>query len=202
MANFGNHTIPIFQDDILTVKEYLRIAINVVFYHRWLNNNNNYEEESNISKNITYLKINDESLEKEIQSLLKQIDGYISYQNKFQITLNFYTKLVTQLYFFQKPEGLWERWNFLVTVSDNNNSPDKESKIRRFISAIIKELNAGKDFMPDIKLNDFEKCDNNNNNDKNSNFPYEIKLSPEFDQQSMLTIFKNMDIKNSFNKMV
>ena len=202
MANFGNHTIPIFQDDILTVKEYLRIAINVVFYHRWLNNNNNYEEESNISKNITYLKINDESLEKEIQSLLKQIDGYISYQNKFQITLNFYTKLVTQLYFFQKPEGLWERWNFLVTVSDNNNSPDKESKIRRFISAIIKELNAGKDFMPDIKLNDFEKCDNNNNNDKNSNFPYEIKLSPEFDQQSMLTIIKNMDIKNSFNKMV
>ena len=201
MANFGSHTIPIFQDDISTVKEYLRIAINVVFYHRWLNNNNNYEEESNISKNITYLKIDDESLEKEIQSLLKQIDGYISYQNKFQITLNFYTKLVTQLYFFQKPEGLWERWNFLVTVSDNNNSPDKESKIRRFISAIIKELNAGKDFMPDIKLNDFEKCDNNNN-DKNSNFPYEIKLSPEFDQQSMLTIFKNMDIKNSFNKMV
>ena len=201
MANFGNHTIPIFQDDILTVKEYLRIAINVVFYHRWLNNSNYYEEESDISKNISYLKINDESLEKDIQSLLKQIDGYISYQNKFQITLNFYTKLVTQLYFFQKTEGLWERWNFLVTVSDNNNnSLDKESKIRKFISTIIKELNTGKDFMPDIKLNDFEKCDNNN--DKNSNFPYEIKLSPEFDQQSMLTIFKNMDIKNSFNKMV
>ena len=199
MANFGSHTIPIFQDDISTVKEYLRIAINVVFYHRWFNNNNNYEEESNISKNISYMKIKDESLEKEIESLLKQIDGYISYQNKFQITLNFYTKLITQLYFFQRPEGLWERWNFLVTVSDSNNTQDKESKIRKFISAIIKELNIGKDFMPDIKLNDFDKCDNNN--DKNANFPYEIKLSPEFDQQSMLTIFKNMDIKNSFNKM-
>ena len=55
--------------------------------------------------------------------------------------------------------------------------------------------------MPDIELNDFENMNNINNKGKNSNFPFEIKISNEFDQQSMLSIFKNMDIKNSFNKM-
>ena len=201
MANFGNHTIPIFQDDILTVKEYLTIAINVIFYHRWLNNNNYIEEQSNINKNISYIKIKDDSLDKEINNLLSQIDNYFPNQNKFQITLNFYSRLVPQLYFFTKLEGLWEKWNFLIKISDNN-STDKESKIRKFISTIIKELNSGKDFMPDIELNDFENMNNINNKGKNSNFPFEIKISNEFDQQSMLSIFKNMDIKNSFNKMI
>ena len=201
MANFGNHIIPIFQDDILTVKEYLTIAINVIFYHRWLNNNNYIEEQSNINKNISYIKIKDDSLDKEINNLLNQIDNYFPNKNKFQITLNFYSRLVPQLLFFNKLEGLWEKWNFLIKISDNN-STDKESKIRKFISTIIKELNSGKDFMPDIELNDFENMNNINNKGKNSNFPFEIKISNEFDQQSMLSIFKNMDIKNSFNKMI
>ena len=55
--------------------------------------------------------------------------------------------------------------------------------------------------MPDLKLNDFENIDDKN--DKNTfNFPYEIKLTPEFEQQSIISIFKNMNIKDSFDKMV
>ena len=52
--------------------------------------------------------------------------------------------------------------------------------------------------MPDLKLNNFE-----NVNDKKENgfdFPYEIKLTPEFEQQSIISIFKNMNLKDSLDK--
>ena len=74
MSNFGNHTITIFEDDLYTVKEYLKIALNTVFYHRWLKNNDYTEEESSIN-NIYYLKINKKSLQEEIKELLKKIEN-------------------------------------------------------------------------------------------------------------------------------
>ena len=37
MSNYDNHIVGIFQDDIETVKEFLKIAINTIFFHRWIN---------------------------------------------------------------------------------------------------------------------------------------------------------------------
>ena len=214
MATYGNHTLPIFKDDIFTIKEYLKIAINIIFYHRWLNNNNVIEEKS--INDISYLKIDNDTLEKEINNLLSQLDKYCQkdydynsdnqYPNQYnlQIILNFYTKKVTQLLFWSKPEGLWEKWNFLVTVTDTSSEKeDKEAKIRKFVSIIIKELNSGKDFMPDIYLNEFENINEKNSDSNNdSNFPFEITITQEFEQSNMISIFQNMNIKGSFNKII
>ena len=40
MSNYDCHNIGIFQDDLETVKEFLKLAINTIFFHRWINNNN------------------------------------------------------------------------------------------------------------------------------------------------------------------
>ena len=199
MSNIGNHIIQIFKDDKPTVKEYLKIAINMIIFHRWLNNNNYIEIKSGIN-NISYIKIDSESLDNDINNILSQIENYSSNQSNFQITIKFYTKIEKKFYIFSKPQGLWEKWNLLVTISDNN-SLDKENKIRKYISFIIKELNSEKDFMPDIKLNDFENV-NDKNDGNNFDFPYEIVLTPEFEQQSIISIFKNINLKDSFDKMI
>ena len=184
MSNFGNHTITIFEDDLYTVKEYLKIALNTVFYHRWLKNNDYTEEESSIN-NIYYLKINKKSLQEEIKELLKKIENLSKSNNKFQITLNFYTEKVKKYYIYENLEGLWETWNFLVIISDKN-SKDKETKIRRFISYILKELNDEKDFMPDIDVN-LEQFTSSNSDSKNQfKFPFEIKVNTDFEQTSIL----------------
>ena len=184
MSNFGNHTITIFEDDLYTVKEYLKIALNTVFYHRWLKNNDYTEEESSIN-NIYYLKINKKSLEKEIEELLNKVENLSKSNNKFQITLNFYTEKVKKYFIYESLEGLWETWNFLVIISDKN-SKDKETKIRRFISYILKELNDEKDFMPDIDVNLEQFTSNNSDNNNKFKFPFEIKVNNEFEQTSIL----------------
>ena len=189
MSNFGNHTITIFEDDLYTVKEYLKIALNTVFYHRWLKNNDYTEEESSIN-NIYYLKINKKSLQEEIKALLKKIENLSKSSNKFQITLNFYTEKVKKYYIYENLEGLWETWNFLVIISDKN-SKDKETKIRRFISYILKELNDEKDFMPNIDVNLEQFTSNNSDSHDKSNFPFEINVNTDFEQTSILSIINN-----------
>lgn len=181
--------ITIFEDDLYTVKEYLKIALNTVFYHRWLKNNDYTEEESSIN-NIYYLKINKNSLQEEIKELLKKVENLSKTNNKFQITLNFYTEKVKRYYIYENLEGLWERWNFLVIISDKN-SKDKETKIRRFISYILKELNDEKDFMPDIDVNLEQFTSNKSDSHDKSNFPFEIKVNTDFEQTSILSIINN-----------
>ena len=216
MANYGNHTLHIFQDDKDTVKEYLKIAINIIFYHRCLNNNNFILEKS-IINDISYFKIDSDIIEKEMNNIYEKIDNdcefycdddnvknHNSNQYKFQITLNFYTKMVTQFYFFSKPEGLWEKWNFLVIITDKSTeNEDKENKIRKFISIILKELNSEKNFMPDINLDDCENFNEKNNATKSEDyFPFELKIGNDFEQESMIAIFNKMNIKGSFNRMI
>jgi len=186
MANCGNHAINIFEDDLYTVKEYLKIALNTVFYHRWLKNNDYTEEESSIN-NIYYLKINDKSLEEEINELNKKIENLSKTNNKLQITLNFYTEKVKRYLIYESLEGLWETWNFLVIISDKNTK-DKETKMRKFISYILKELNDEKSYMPDIDINLEQFTSNNLNSDKKSKFPFEIKVNADFEQNSILAI--------------
>ena len=189
MSNFRIHTITIFEDDLYTVKEYLKIALNIVFYHRWLINNDYTEEKSNIN-NIYYLKINKKSLEKEIEELLNKVENLSKSNNKFQITLNFYTEKVKRYFLYETLEGLWETWNFLVIISDKN-SKDKETIIRRFISYILKELNDEKDFMPDIDVNLEQFTSNNSDSNNKFKFPFEIKVNTDFEQTSILSIINN-----------
>ena len=198
MSNFGKHIMPIFEDDLETIKEYIKISLNIIFFHRWLNNNN-YKEENSIINNISYMKINDDTLEKKIDGVLSQITSFSSKNQKLQITLSLYSNESTHLFFYKKKDGLWEKWIFLVTVS-NNSSIEKENKIRKYLSNVIKELNSEKDFMPDLELNDFEDANVKNTYNKNLFlFPYEISISQEFEQENILSVLKNMNIKDSFN---
>ena len=200
MSNIGMHTMGIFEDDLLTVKECLKIALYTIFYHRWLNNNNYTDEESNIT-NISYKKINNDLLEKEINDLFQKIDNYSKSNQKLQITLSFYTTN-RSFFFYSKNEGLWEKWNFLIIIS-NKEPSDRESKVRDYLFKIIKELNTEKDFMPDLELDNFENInDNNINNNNDFNFPFEIIVNPEFDQESILSILKNLNVKESFDNLL
>ena len=206
MSNVGNHTISIFEDDLETIKEFIKISFNTIFYHRWLNNTNYIEEESNI-KNISYMKINEKSLEDKINDILKQIENKSKSNNKFQITINFYTKKSYTFYFYENLEGLWETWSFLIKISDDSSN-DKEKKIRKYISNILKELNKEPNFMPDINL-DLNEIENNNNNNSNKtdelNFPYEIIIDNEFSEQTILSLFNNINNLNprdSFNRIL
>ena len=192
MSNYDNHIVGIFQDDIETVKEFLKIAINTIFFHRWINNNN-YICETSLIKDISYMKIEDNDLQKDLDNLLNNITTYYSksYQ-KFQIDLDFYTKNQGFLLgLFQKKESCWEKWNILIKIVEEG-SKDKGTKLRNFLSRILKQLNTDKDFMPEINLDNFEDMDINNKkeNKNNFNFPYEIKLNKEFEQESFIKLFK------------
>ena len=197
MSNIDNHIVGIFQDDLETVKEFLKIAINTIIFNRWLNNTN-YICEKSIIKDISYMKIEDASVEKDIDNILNDISYYSKNHQKFQINLEFYTRNKGFfLGFFQKKES-WEKWNILVIVSDKS-SENKEKKMRTFISMIIKKLNTDKDFMPEVDLEEFGNIGNSEiQNDKNcTNFPYELSLNKEFEQNSIINIVKN----SSFDKI-
>ena len=185
MANYGKHIIPLFEDDVLTIKEYLKIVLNIIFYHRWLGSNNYIQTKSNIN-NISYMKISDETLENEIEKNLSLIEKYSFNSSKLQVTLNFYSSKTYQYFFMQKLIGLWEKWDFLILVSkQGSNNNEKEKKIRKFIFTILKELNNEKDFMPDlnfdVQLNE-------------QTFPYEIKIETDIDNENIISLFKNMTI--------
>ena len=202
MSFFDEHTINIFTDDAITVKEYIKLSLNLIFFHRWLNNNNYSEEVSNIN-DISYEKINDESVQNEINNALNKFDEYSKMYNEIQITLKFYTKTTTTLFLFSKSEGLWEKWNILVKISNNCAEESKEEKMRKFICEIIQELNCDKFYMPDLFLEDFE-CETDVNNDKKNEcgFPFEIKVDPNFSQESILNLFKNLNVNNNTNTKI
>ena len=99
---------------------------------------------------------------------------------KLIINFNFYTEKVKRYLIYESLEGLWETWNFLVIISDKNTK-DKETKMRRFISYILKELNDEKSYMPNIDINLDQFTSNDSNSDKKSKFSFEIKVNPDFE---------------------
>ena len=185
MTNYGKHILPLFEDDILTIKEYLRIAINIIFYHRWIGCNNYTQVKSNIN-NISYMKLSIESLENEIEKYISSIENYSNDSNKLQVTLNFYTSKISRFFIMEKLVDLWEKWDFLFLISkEGSKISEKEKKIRKFIFIILKELNNEKDFMPDLNFN-VELPE--------ETFPYEIKIETDLDNENIISLFKNMTI--------
>ena len=55
MTNYGNYDIPVFEDDLYTIKEFIRISLHTIFFHRWLGENQFEDVESQFS-NIYYVK--------------------------------------------------------------------------------------------------------------------------------------------------
>lgn len=54
MTNYGNYEIPVFQDDLQTIKEFMRISLHSIFYHRFLSDSETEDVESSFS-NINYV---------------------------------------------------------------------------------------------------------------------------------------------------
>ena len=254
MANFGDYQIPHFEDDLITINEFLRIVLNTIFFHRWIGETN-FEDCDSIIPNITYVKIKNENLQKTIESKIsllekniiktqhaqvilnfyeKKVKKFFLYDElsnnweswKFlfilkkeqkkssnndnenenendndiiktqhaQVILNFYEKKVKKFFLYEELSNIWESWTFLFIIkneqndySDNDNS-NKENKIRKYLSFILQKLNDKIDYMPnfsmDIKLPE-------------ETFPFEIIINTEMKENDLISIIKDMNIKNA-----
>ena len=198
MSNYEDHVIGLYQDDIDSVKEFLKIAINTIFFHRWINNKN-YNCESSAIKDISFMKIKDNTLDEKIGKILDQLSYDSKTYNKFQMIIEFYKyNQGGFLGWFQK-KTLWERWNILIIIKEEG-STDKEDNMRRLITMILQNLNNNIDFMPEIELEGFENMDmddNDKGNKNDSDFPFELKLVKHFEQASYIKLFET----KNFNKI-
>ena len=189
MSNFDSHSIGIFKDDLLTVKEFVKVAINTIIFNRWIINNN-YICESSAINNISYMKIKDDNLQNSIKRLLDNMSNLSKSDKNFQIDLEFYTQNQSYFWGLIQSKVYWQKWNILVQISDEG-SHNKEKNMREFLAKILKELNTDKDFMPDIKLENFKDIEENKNDEnKDFNFPYELNIKPCFSTEA----FKNLSI--------
>lgn len=147
MANYGNYEIPVFEDDINTIKEFLRISLHTIFFHRWLGEDNFEDIESQFS-NISYVKLKNPELDKIIESNITNFEKNMLKVSKAQIILNFYQKKVSKFYIMEELVNMWESWKlFFIVKKDNsetlhelNNSKQKENKIREYLYFILEKV--------------------------------------------------------------
>ncbi len=202
MSNYGIYQIPQFEDDISNIKEFLRIAFNTIFFHRWLGETN-FEDCDSIIPNITYVKIKNENLQKTIESKISLLEKNIIKTQHAQVILNFYEKKVKKFFLYDELSNNWESWKFLFILkkeqkkssnndnenkNENDNDIIKENKIRKYLSFILQKLNDKIDYMPnfsmDIKLPE-------------ETFPFEIIINTEMKENDLISIIKDMNIKNA-----
>jgi hypothetical protein len=202
MANFGDYQIPHFEDDLITINEFLRIVLNTIFFHRWIGETN-FEDCDSIIPNITYVKIKNENLQKTIESKISLLEKNIIKTQHAQVILNFYEKKVKKFFLYDELSNNWESWKFLFILkkeqkkssnndneneNENDNHIIKENKIRKYLSFILQKLNDKIDYMPnfsmDIKLPE-------------ETFPFEIIINTEMKENDLISIIKDMNIKNA-----
>ena len=202
MANFGDYQIPHFEDDLITINEFLRIVLNTIFFHRWIGETN-FEDCDSIFPNITYVKIKNENLQKTIESKISLLEKNIIKTQHAQVILNFYEKKVKKFFLYDELSNNWESWKFLFILkkeqkkssnndneneNENDNDIIKENKIRKYLSFILQKLNDKIDYMPnfsmDIKLPE-------------ETFPFEIIINTEMKENDLISIIKDMNIKNA-----
>ena len=192
MSEIGEYTLILFEDDILELKELLEMSLNIIFFHRNLSNNN-YEEAQSKLTNITYVKLTNETLSKEIIKIINDIEN--NFKNDSQI----YGQILT-LSFFEKTEkkdNPWEKWNFILVLSEKeiskkkdelivdeeNKEFDKENKIREYIFKIIEKLNDKGNYMPSVNLND--------KNLENETFLHKYETKKIKNEEEYLSLFNN-----------
>ena len=193
MANFGDYQIPHFEDDLITINEFLRIVLNTIFFHRWIGETN-FEDCDSIIPNITYVKIKNENLQKTIESKISLLEKNIIKTQHAQVILNFYEKKVKKFFLYEELSNIWESWTFLFIIkneqndfSDNDNS-NKENKIRKYLSFVLQKLNDKIDFMPNFSME---------TKLPEETFPYEIVINTEMKENDLMSIIKDMNIKNA-----
>lgn len=191
MTNYGKYNMPVFIEEISIIKDLIKITLHTIFYHRWQSIENTSEAESRIFSNIKFIKLNNLSLEKQIEEKVKLIENSLINKGKVQIVLNFYQKKKKQYFVLETNENLWESWNFSFLIKSNdendnleysiinynngdnvdkvkkNTIENRENNIREYIYKVIETLNSKIDYMPDF---DFE----NINSSDNELFPYTV----------------------------
>ena len=192
MSEIGEYTLILFEDDILELKELLEMSLNIIFFHRNLSNNN-YEDAQSKLTNITYVKLTNETLSKEIIKIINDIEN--NFKNDSQIygqilTLSFFEKV-------EKKDNPWEKWNFILVfskkeiakkkdeliVDEENKEFDKENKIREYIFKIIEKLNDKGNYMPSVNLND--------KNLENETFLHKYETKKIKNEEEYLSLFNN-----------
>ena len=192
MSEIGEYTLILFEDDILELKELLEMSLNIIFFHRNLSNNN-YEDAQSKLTNITYVKLTNETLSKEIIKIITDIEN--NFKNDSQIygqilTLSFFDKI-------EKKDNPWEKWNFILVLSkkeitkkkdelivdEENKEFDKENKIREYIFKIIEKLNDKGNYMPSVNLND--------KNLENETFLHKYETKKIKNEEEYLSLFNN-----------
>lgn len=178
MNSYAKYDIPVFVDEIQIIKEVVRIALNTIFYHRYLGEKQFKDVESSISY-IYYIKLDNNKIEKEIEKQLEAIEKAIQKKGSVQIVVNFYQKKIKQYYLLEKLDNLWESWSMFFMLNSTNNAPvqkkiSKEVKVREYLFNIISLINDKYDFMPDIK--DIYSIKENcvKNDDSCALFPFEV----------------------------
>ena len=167
MSDYAEYTIILYEEDILQIKEIFEISLNIIFFHRYLGNIDYQDVQSKLNK-ISYVKLKNEKLSKDIYNIINQIEK--NFENNTQygqlFSLKFYEKEKNK----KNLKYPWEIWNFILILSrtedvkDKNvinnkketyeNDGDKENKIREYIFKIIEKLNDKENYMPNINLDD------------------------------------------------
>jgi len=201
MSNYGEYAIISNEDEISHIKEIMEISLNIIFFHRFLGNNDYEDVQSEINK-ISYVKLKNEKLSHEINDIITQIEN--NFKNNFneyaqQLILSFYNKNEA------KKEGKtpWEIWNFILILSKNEevannenkiNEEEKENKIREYIFNVIEKLNDKEDYMPNVDL------DNKSLNEET--FSYDFKINKIMSKEIYFSIFDHFIKKNKSNIIV
>ena len=203
MSKYGEYTIISFENEILQIQEILDISLNVIFFHRYLGNND-YEDVQSKPSNISYVKLKNEKLSNKILKILNEIENNFKKNIKQygqRLILKFYEKEKNQ----KELETPWEIWNFILILSnkedlkekkDINNieEDDKENHIREYIFKIIEKLNDKGNYMPNINIEDESL--------KEETFFYDIQIEQIPNKEDYLSLFNNFVKKNQENIIV
>ena len=204
MSDCAEYTIS-FEDEILEIKEILELSLNIIFFHRYLGNNN-YEEAQSQLNNISYVKVKNEKLSNELTNNINEIENNFKNNNQYaqQLTLYFYEKEKNK----KDLKNPWEIWNFILILSkkeevkdknDLNNKitdldDDKENKIRKYIFKIIEKLNDKENYMPNININD--------NSLEEETFSHNINIDKIYTKEDYLSLLNHYIKKNQENVIV
>ena len=212
MSEAGEYTIIMFNNNLSELKEILEISLNIIFFHRYLSNNNYIDIQSELT-NITYVKLKNEKLSQEISNITLELEKSLKNNSNlygYKITLNFYEKS-------EKNKNLnnpFEIWNFMAVLSKNedltgkneikdtiysnssksDSDMEKENKIREYIFKIINKLNDKDNHIPSINLDD--------KNLKDETFLHNFKLEIIPNKEYYLSLFDSYMKKNQENIII
>ena len=204
MSELGEYTIILFENNLSDLKEILEISLNIIFFHRNLSSINYVDIQSKFTS-ITYVKLKDDNISKEITNIINELETNLKKESKlygYQLTLSFYEKKEKN----KNLENPWENWNFLLITSKNevgkneikdnktDSDIDKENKVREYIFKIIEKLNDKGNYMPNANLDD--------KNLKNETFWHDFKSEKIENNEKYLSLFNHYMKKSQENIIV